>query len=89
MVGHERHITNQKGLSGASRHGFGVVDHLVHGYREGGRVTEHHHSQAVADQEDRDTRFVENLRAEVVVGREHRETTAFILESLYVQDRCH
>src|ERR1700693_5278999 len=65
------------------------MDHLVEGYGKGGWVTEHHHSQAVADQEYRDARVVKDLRAQVVVGREHREAAAFILESLDVQDRCH
>src|SRR5712692_10356732 len=66
-----------------------MVNHLVQGHGERGRVAENHHSKAVADKEDRNPRLVEDLSAEVVVCGEHRKATAFILESLDIQDRCH
>src|SRR5450759_5484592 len=66
-----------------------MVNHLVEGHRERRRVAEHHHPQAVADQEDRNSGLFQHVRAQIVVGGEHRKTTAFILESLDVQDRCH
>src|SRR3977135_887606 len=65
------------------------MNHLVEGHRERGRVSENHHAEAVAHQKDGNARLVQHLRAQVVVRGEHRKPTAFILESLDVQDRSH
>src|ERR1700694_457120 len=89
VIGHERHIANQQGLPGATCDRLGMVNHLVEGHRQRGLIAQHHHPEAVADQKDRNACVVEDLRAQVVVGGEHRKATAFILESLDVQDRCH
>ena len=50
-------------LARAAGDGLGVMDHVVERHRQGGRVAEHHHPEAVADEQDRDAGLVEDPRA--------------------------
>ncbi len=38
LVGHERHIADHKRVFSAASHRFAVMDHVIHGHREGGLV---------------------------------------------------
>src|SRR6202158_4003323 len=69
--------------------GLGGVKHRVDGDRQGRRVAEHDHPEAVTDEKDGDTGLIEDLRAEVVVRGEHGKALAFFLEPLDVQNRRH
>ena len=89
VIGHERHVADQQRLLGAPSDGLRVVQHVVQRHRQRRRVAEHHHAEAVADQQDGDSRLVEDLRAQVVVGREHGKAPALVLQSLDVQHRGH
>ena len=89
MIGHEGHVANEQCLAGAPRDRLGVVDHLVDRHRQGRRVAEHDHAQAVADEKDGDAGLVEDLRAQIVVRGEHGKAPAFFLEPLDVQNRGH
>src|SRR5436190_7876632 len=63
----------------AARDGFAVVEHVFHCYRQGGVVTQHHHSQRVADEDGVYARAVNGERARVIVGGEHRDWLAALL----------
>src|SRR5438067_1213403 len=84
LVGHERKIAHEESLARAARNSFGVDQHVVQGHRQGGGMAEHDHAEAVPDQQDWNSRLVEDLRAQEVVGGEHGETPALVLESLNV-----
>src|SRR5712691_7091802 len=89
VIRHERHVAHEQRLVRATRDRLGVVEHLVDGDRQGRRVAEHDHAQAVANEKDGDAGLVEDLRAEVVIRREHGKAPAFFLEPLDVQNRGH
>src|SRR5207244_12368162 len=69
--------------------GPGVMEHVVEGHRQSRRMAQHDHAEAVADEEDRNPRFVEDPGAEEVVSGEHGKAPAFVLEPLDVQHRGH
>src|SRR5712691_7346028 len=89
VIRHERHVAHEQRLMRATCDRFGVVEHLVHSDRQSGRVAEHDHAQAVADEKDGDAGLVEDLRAQVVVRGEHGKAPAFFLEPLDVQNSRH
>ena len=48
------HVGHQQGALDAAADGPGVVEHLVHGHRQGVGVAEHDHGEGVAHQDDVD-----------------------------------
>jgi len=48
------HVPDHQGVTGRSRDRARMVEHLLHGHRQGALIAEHVVPQAVADQEDVD-----------------------------------
>ena len=71
LVGHERQVNHHQRLRRPPAHHPPVPDHIVHGHRHGGIVTQHNHAQAVAHQDDRDAGGVGDARRRVIVGGDH------------------
>ncbi len=84
LVAAERQIDDDVRALGAADHRLGVVDHLVEGDRERRVVSQHHHREAVADQDRRDLRLVHELRGRVVVRSDHRDWLATVAHSLQI-----
>src|SRR5437867_2830161 len=87
LVTHERHIGHDMSTSRAADHRLNVVQHLIHRYRDRGVVAENHHTQTVADQDQRDTGRLHEPRGGVVVGGEHDDLLASPLHRFQVKDR--
>ena len=84
VVGHKRHIPDHHRPLGAPDHRFGMVQHLLQGYRYGRFVTEDHHPQAVSDQDERYAHLINHFRRGVVVGGEHGDFLASLLHFFYL-----
>ena len=54
-------------MSGSTRHGAGVMDHVLHRDMRGVWMTEHNHSQRIADQQQIKPTLVEKTGSWVVV----------------------
>ena len=66
----EGHVGHQEGALHPAAHGAGVVQHLLHGDRQGVLVAQHDHAERVAHQHHVDAGLVDQARAGVVVGCE-------------------
>ena len=44
MVSHERHIAHDQGVRGAADNGFTVVNHYIHGHRQGVFIPQYYHA---------------------------------------------
>jgi hypothetical protein len=71
LVAHERQVSNQKCPRSRARDGFEVVDDLLQRHRYGVFVAQYHHPQAVADENDVDTRAIHDKRRLVIIGGQH------------------
>ncbi len=57
-VGHEGHITHYHGPFRPPDNCLGVVYHLLHGYRDGGFIAQHYHTQTISYQDEGNPRFI-------------------------------
>ena len=69
LVGHEGQVGNHQRLLGPPAHHAGVMHHVVHGDGYGGIIAQHHHAQAVANQQDGNPGGVGDAGSSVVVKR--------------------
>ncbi len=56
-----------------------MVHHLIHGYRQGAVVALKHHAERVADQDDINAGFADELGKGRVIGGQGRESLALLL----------
>jgi len=67
LVAHIGHIADHEDSGCATADGRGMADHIIHGSRQRGLITEHRHRQAVADQDHIQTRFFLQVSRGVIV----------------------
>ena len=79
LIAHERHVDNDERIFRATGNSGAMVNHVLHGYRNGVFVAEHHIAQRVANQNAVDARLVFELRRRIIVCGEHRQLFAFRL----------
>ena len=93
LVAEERHIGNDERLRGAPHDGCARADDIVDGYRDRGVVTKNDMAHAVADEDHRNPRRIDDAGCRVVVCRHHwdRLATALHLLNLVSGDsaNCH
>ena len=70
VVAVDREVGHEEGAFGAAGRCGGVVDHMGHGDGGGVGVSEDHHSEGVADQQEVGSGFVEEPGGGVIVGGE-------------------
>ena len=86
MVRAEGHVADEELVSGTTCHGARVMQHLLHGDRQRGRVPEVVVADAVTDQERRHPGLGEKARDGDVVGGDHDEPFAALLVGAEVVD---
>ena len=69
-VGIDRQVGDDDGIFHAAGNRTGVADHVVEGDCGGVRVTEHDHTERVADKNEVGARFVDQTRRRVIIGGE-------------------
>ncbi len=72
---------------GAARHRPAVVQHILHGDRQGVGIAQHHHTQRIAHQDDIDSRLVDGQGGRIIVGGEHGDGFAALLLAAQRQRR--
>ena len=70
MIGAEGHVSHQKGVLHGAAHGAGVMQHLVHGDRQGAVIAEHDLGERVSDEDEVHAGFIGQARGGVIVGGE-------------------
>ena len=86
LVGEKGHVGDQKRVGERPAHGGGVVNHVLHGHRQGVGVAEHGHSQRVAHQDGVDAGLLDQARHGVIVGGHHRDLLARALLLLHAEN---
>ncbi|OPZ87837.1 MAG: hypothetical protein BWY75_01779 [bacterium ADurb.Bin425] len=82
LVAHERQIGHNHGCTDATGDCPCVVQHFFHGYGMGGAMTECHHSQAVAYQNEVYTGTVQNLGHRIIIGSQTNDLATVFLALL-------
>src|SRR5262249_27546086 len=83
LEGAEGHIRDDQRSFGAAHHRAGRVDDIVHCDRQCGVIPQHYHAQGVANEEQGDARFIEDMGHRIVIGGEHGNALA---ASLHLPD---
>jgi hypothetical protein len=86
LVAHERQIADHECAGARARHGLQVMHHLVDGDGQRVLVTQDHVSDAVADQDHLDARFVLEARSGKIVRGQHHD---FLTATLHLLQRLH
>ena len=73
LVRHERHITHQQGIFCATCHRLAVVEHIIHGHRDCTLVTQLHHAEAVAHQDNFNPHLVQHQGSWIIIRGEHAD----------------
>ena len=91
LVTHERHVEHDVRPLAAAHDGARVMEHFVHHHFERVRHSENDHRDAVADEQNVDTRLLGEARHWRVVRGEAHDAAAFGLEGLDLRssDSCH
>ena len=86
MVSHERHIAHNQGVFSAADDGFGMVNHDIHGYRQGIFIAQDYHPQTITDQNDGNITAIDNFCGGVIVSGEHGNFLAVLFHIADVID---
>ena len=78
----EGEISHQQRAAGAPRSRLAVMDHLIDCDLGRVLVAEHHHTERVSDKDDVGARLVGETGAEIVVGGEHADRLATLVNGL-------
>jgi hypothetical protein len=76
IVSVNRHVCDKQGLFYTPSHRAGVVQHLGQRNLRCVLITEHHHANRIAHENDVDTTFVEQTRRGIIVGRKRGDFLA-------------
>lgn len=79
LIGTEGHVTDDERALDPLDHALGVVDHLVEGDRHRRVVARHHIGCGITDQEDVDSRAIEDARHREVIRGEHGDLLTDLL----------
>ena len=79
LVGHKGHVANQQGVLRPASHSFAVVQHILHGDRQGVGVAQDHHAERIAYQDGIDAGLVDRQSGGIIIGRQHADDLAVLL----------
>ncbi len=85
LVGHEGHVADHEGAAHGPGDGLRMMDHDVHRHGERAFVSQDHHRQGVAHEDQVDARLVHHGCGGVVVGGDHGDLLASLF---HVADGC-
>jgi hypothetical protein len=85
-VAAEGHIRDDQSATNGAAHGAGVVKHFIDGDGESVFVSQDHHGQRIADQDEGDASFVGEARRGVIVGGECGDRFGL---ALHLRERGH
>ena len=71
LIGHEGHVRNNQCIFCAAGHGFGMMQHILHGNCQRILITKADHTQRITDQNRVNASFINQLGCRIVVCREH------------------
>src|SRR5690348_1095952 len=76
IVAAKRKIGAEQSLRFGASHGANVVLHFFHRYESGIGISEHDHSQRIANEDERDTCFIEDSSGGIIVSSKRRDAFA-------------
>ena len=79
VIGAEGHVCHQEGVVHGAAHGAGVMQHLLHGDRQGAVIAEHDLGKRVSDQDEIHAGFIGQARGGVIVGGKRDDGFALAL----------
>ena len=79
LVAAERHIADDQCVLRAADYGLSVMQHVVHRHRQRRVITEDHHAERVANENDVSPAILDEPRGRTVVGRHHHDLRAIVL----------